>query len=184
MLCRGGPEQVRGERKSTLLQLLRRRCVHRKISRRLDGERESECAEMAEKRCDDEKKEETKGDKRERKEMKRKRGGRINSKVGEGAFSDEIRSRGRSEFGNLIHERGKHGIAESKGRGNRGGEDAQVRTSVSIFLSFSLSPPLALSPLLSSSLFLPAAAATQMGLHGSRTSNDALSTPPPRVGTN
>lgn len=31
-LCRGGLEQVQDERKSTLLQLLRCRCVHRKIS--------------------------------------------------------------------------------------------------------------------------------------------------------
>lgn len=62
--------------------------------------------------------------------------------MGEGAFSDEIRSRGRSEFGYLIHERGKNGVVESKGKGNGGGgEDAQVRTSVSIFpsLSFLLS---------------------------------------------
>lgn len=39
-----------------------------------------------------------------------KRRGRIDSKVGEGAFSDEIRSHGRSEFGYLIHEGGKNGV--------------------------------------------------------------------------
>lgn len=59
--------------------------------------------------------------------------------MGEGAFSDEIRSRGRSEFGYLIRER------EKRGRG-RGGMRARtrkcVRRSVSIFLSpfSSLSP--------------------------------------------
>lgn len=49
-----------------------------------------------------------------------KRRGRINSKVGEGAFSDEIRSHGRSEFGYLIHEGGKNGMVESKGKSNSG----------------------------------------------------------------
>lgn len=100
---------------------------------------------MAEKRRDDGKEEGTEEDKKKIffKREKGKRGGRINSKVGEGAFSDEIRSRGRSEFGYLIHERGKNGVVESEGRGNGGGgEDAQVRTSVSIFPSLSLFPSL------------------------------------------
>lgn len=39
--------------------------------------------------------------------------------MGEGAFSDEIRSRGRSEFGYLIRERGV------KERGNSGNKDAR-----------------------------------------------------------
>lgn len=79
---------------------------------------------MAEKRRDDEQKaeKEEKGRKKisERRETDKRRG-RINSKVGEGAFSDEIRSRGRSEFGYLIHEGGKNGVLESKGKRNDGG---------------------------------------------------------------
>lgn len=78
---------------------------------------------------------------RKRKKNKRretdKRRGRINSKVGEGTFSDEIRSRGRSEFGYLIHEGGKNRVAESKGKRNGGDEDVQVRVS-SLSLSLSL----------------------------------------------
>lgn len=80
---------------------------------------------MAEKRRDDEQKAETEEEKREQKISERretdKRRGRINSKVGEGAFSDEIRSRGRSEFGYLIHEGGKNEVLESKGKRNVGG---------------------------------------------------------------
>lgn len=76
--------------------------------------RENECAEMAEKRRDDEQKEETEKERKEKKRINKgretdKRRGRINSKVGEGAFSDEIRSHGRSEFGYLIHEGAKNG---------------------------------------------------------------------------
>lgn len=85
-----------------------------------------------------------------------KRRGGINSKVGEGAFSDEIRSRGRSKFGYLIHEGGKN-------RSLKGG--AHV-------------------PLSPSSLLLPQQPPLQMELRGSRTSNGALFTPPPRAGTN
>jgi len=136
VLCRGGPEQVRGERKSTLLQLLRRRCVHRKISWRWmeAGERMRgdgwETTRRREERGDGEKK-------FKKKRRERKRRGRINWKVGEGAFSDEIRSRGRSEFGYLIHERGKNRVAESKRKGN--GEGAQVRLSLYRSLFFFLS---------------------------------------------
>lgn len=81
---------------------------------------------MAEKRRDDEQKAETEEEeKRKQKISERretdKRRGRINSKVGEGAFSDEIRSRGRSEFGYLIHEGGKNEVLESKGKRNAEG---------------------------------------------------------------
>lgn len=80
---------------------------------------------MAEKRRNDEQKAETEEEKRKQKISERretdKRRGRINSKVGEGAFSDEIRSRGRSEFGYLIHEGGKNEVLESKGKRNAGG---------------------------------------------------------------
>lgn len=86
-----------------------------------------------------------------------KRRGRTNSKVGEGAFSDEIRSRGRSEFGYLIHEGGKNGIERSlRGRVTAGARTRKcARLSRSFYLSLFLSPSLPLSP----SLFLPAATA-------------------------
>jgi len=61
---------------------------------------------MAEKRGDDEKKEETEDKKNKFKIRKEKKEESTLSEVSEGGFSDEIRSRGRSEFGYLIHERG------------------------------------------------------------------------------
>lgn len=69
-LCRGGLEQVQDERKSTLLQLLRCRCVHRKISWRWmkAGERmrqwPSSIATTRKKRGQDERKEKEKREKR------------------------------------------------------------------------------------------------------------------------
>lgn len=111
------------------------------------------------------KEDKTEGKKREKKERREKSGKRkTNSEsartsgMGEGAFSDEIRSRGRSEFGYLIRERG---VRE---RGNSGNRDARgCAAPVSILVSF--------SPAAS----LPA----KWDYAGSRTSNGALFHPPP-----
>lgn len=84
-----------------------------------------------------------------------KRRGRTNSKVGEGAFSDEIRSCGRGEFGYLIHEGGKNGVE----RNLRGTAGTRTRKCARLSQSLSLSLVLSLFLPLSPSLFLPAAAA-------------------------
>lgn len=101
---------------------------------------------MAEKRRDDGQKEETEKEKRGKKINKRsetdKRRGRINSKVGEGAFSDEIRSRGRSEFGYLIHGGGKNRAGSLKGSVTAG---VRTRKCARLSLSLSLCAPLPLS---------------------------------------
>lgn len=80
--------------------------------------------------------------------------------MGEGAFSDEIRSRGRSEFGYLIRERGV------KERGDSGNKDgAGVRGALSR----------------SSSLFRPQLRCLQNGITQDPALQTALySTPPPR----
>lgn len=121
-LCRGGLEQVQGERKSTLLQLLRCRCVHRKISWRWmkAGERmrrwPRSVATTRKKRGEEEEK------KKKKKKTREKSGKeRPTSSARERTHTGWAREplvmrfdpRGRSEFGYLIRERGRKGVVES-----------------------------------------------------------------------
>lgn len=137
--CRGGLEQVQDERKSTLLQLLRCRCVHRKISWRWmkAGERmrrwPSSIATTRKKRGGGREEKESKKKKKE----KRGRKGKTDSKrgnererqpgVGEGAFSDEIRSSWKERI--WLPNSRKRGKGE---RAMAGNEDVQASKSVSI----------------------------------------------------
>lgn len=147
-LPRGSRTGSGRERKSTLLQLLRRRCVHRKISRRWRmkaGRNERGGGRGGGRRRrprgvkEGKERNVKKKSKREREEGPTLSAG--TSKVGEGAFSDEIRSRGRSEFGYLIRERGKGGWRGLKEREQDGGESVRAPLSLipspCIRLSFS-----------------------------------------------
>lgn len=168
-----GGKRAKG-RHSVAIASPSRRCAHRKISRRRMGERTRRDAKLRKRS-----KRRKKGGRREKSTRKKEK--TAVTKIGKETFSDEIRSRGRSEFGYLIREKER--------MGRRGGDDGRAKggeTTAPLPTPLKeRGPPQVLRARLDilslfSRIFLVSfsanshRAALQIGLRGSRTSNGAL----------